>query len=154
MARVVAQAGLEEEARPPLLDAILALSRAHAVELRAPEPARGADEENAVGMILDHLDAICIAVRETPGRVRRSGQRNVVVACRGRRAKVLGRVCMNMCVVDVSDIPGVKPEDEVVLLGHQGRDRISAEEAAGRLDTINYEVVTRINPSLPRRLIR
>ncbi len=75
------------------------------------------------------------------------------VLIRGRRAKVLGRVCMNMCVVDVSGIPGVRSEDEVVLLGRQGRDRISAEELAGKLNTINYEVVTRINPSLPRRLV-
>jgi len=76
------------------------------------------------------------------------------VLIRGRRARILGRVCMNMCVVDVSGIPGVGPEDEVVLLGRQGRERVSAEEVAGRIDTINYEVVTRINPMLPRRTVK
>jgi len=76
------------------------------------------------------------------------------VLIRGRRAKILGRVCMNMCVVDVSGVKGVKPEDEVVLLGRQGRDRISAEEFAGRIHSINYEAVTRINSTLPRRLVK
>jgi alanine racemase len=72
------------------------------------------------------------------------------VLIRGKRCKIIGRVCMNMCVVDVTDVPGVKPEDEVVLLGAQRRQMITAEEIAAKLDTINYEVVTRINPLLPR----
>ncbi|MFC1638776.1 alanine racemase [Patescibacteria group bacterium] len=75
------------------------------------------------------------------------------VLIRGRRAKVLGRVCMNMCLVDVTDIRGVRAEDEVVLLGKQGRERISVEEFADRIGTINYEVVTRINPLAPRALV-
>lgn len=75
------------------------------------------------------------------------------VLIRGQRAKVLGRICMNMCVVDVTDIPGVRLEDEVVLLGAQGREAVTADEIAAKLGTINYEVVARINPELPRRLI-
>lgn len=76
------------------------------------------------------------------------------VLVRGRRAKVLGRVCMNMCVVDVTDVPGVRAEDEVVLIGRQGKDAVAAEDVAGAVGTINYEVVTRINPLLPRLLTR
>jgi alanine racemase len=72
------------------------------------------------------------------------------VLVRGKRAKVLGRVCMNMCVIDVTDIPGVKTEDEVVLIGAQGREVITAEEVAAHVGTINYEIVTRINPLIPR----
>lgn len=75
------------------------------------------------------------------------------VLVRGRRAKVLGRVCMNMMMVDVSAIPGVRMGDEAVLLGRQGRGEIGADEIAGRMGTINYEVVTRINPTLPRILV-
>jgi alanine racemase len=60
---------------------------------------------------------------------------------------------MNMFMVDVTDIPGVRPEDEVVLLGRQKREAVSAEELAGHLDTINYEVVTRVNPRLPRVIV-
>lgn len=75
------------------------------------------------------------------------------VLIRGRRAPIRGRVCMNICVADVTDIPGVKLEDEVVLLGSQGRERISAEQLAAWIGTINYEVVTRINPLLPRVVV-
>jgi alanine racemase len=75
------------------------------------------------------------------------------VLVRGKSAKVLGRVCMNMFVVDVTDIPGVRVEDEVVLIGKQGKDAISAEDLASSIGTINYEVVTRINPLIPRVLV-
>ena len=72
---------------------------------------------------------------------------------RGRRAPVRGRVCMNMIMVDVTSIPAAKLEDEAVLLGRQGEDLISAETLAGRIGTINYEVVARINPLLPRIVV-
>ncbi len=75
------------------------------------------------------------------------------VLIRGKRAKVLGRVCMNMTVVDVTDIPDAADGDEVVLLGRQGTESISADELARKLGTITYEVVTRINPLLPRIIV-
>ncbi len=68
----------------------------------------------------------------------------------GRRCPVLGRVAMNMFAVDLSAVPEVKTEDEVVLLGGQGQERIDAEEIATKLGTINYEVTSRICPLLPR----
>ena len=75
------------------------------------------------------------------------------VLVRGVRCSVLGRVAMNMFAVDLSAVPNAQAEDEVVLLGDQGTDRISAEEVALRLGTINYEVTTRITPLLPRRVV-
>lgn len=75
------------------------------------------------------------------------------VLVRGRRAPVRGRVCMNICMVDVTDIPGVGLEDEVVLIGRQEDERIAAEQVAAWCGTISYEVVSRINPALPRRVI-
>ncbi|MFH1047706.1 MAG: alanine racemase [Patescibacteria group bacterium] len=75
------------------------------------------------------------------------------VLVRGQRAKVLGRICMNMFVVDVTDVDGAVAGDEVVLLGSQGDETITAEELAAKIGTINYEVVTRINPLLPRILV-
>jgi alanine racemase len=75
------------------------------------------------------------------------------VLVRGQRAKVLGRVCMNMMMVDVTGINGVRTGEEVVLLGRQGGETISAEELAEHIGTINYEVVTRINPLLPRNIV-
>lgn len=67
-----------------------------------------------------------------------------------KRCKVLGRVCMNMIVVDVTDLPKIELEDEVILLGRRGREEVSAEDLAQKIGTINYEVVTRINPLIPR----
>jgi len=75
------------------------------------------------------------------------------VLVRGRRAPVRGRICMNMCMVDVTDIPGVELEDEAVLLGSQGAERISAEQLADWCGTISYEIVARIHPSLPRVVV-
>ncbi len=68
----------------------------------------------------------------------------------GRVAPVVGRVAMNMCMVDVTDIPGTAVGDEAVIIGRQGERAITAEDVADLLDTINYEVVTRISPSVPR----
>jgi alanine racemase len=75
------------------------------------------------------------------------------VLVRGRRAPVLGRICMNLCMVDLTDVPGAKLEEEVVLLGTSGEERISAETLAEWSGTINYEAVTRISPFLPRKVV-
>ncbi len=72
---------------------------------------------------------------------------------RGHRAKILGRVCMNMCVIDATDVPGIRIEDEVTLIGRSGKEVITTEDLAGATGTINYEIVTRINPLIPRVLV-
>ncbi len=74
------------------------------------------------------------------------------VLVRGRRAPVRGRICMNLCMVDLTDVPGPKLEEEVVLLGRSGDEQISAETMAEWSGTINYEVVTRISSLLPRKV--
>ena len=71
---------------------------------------------------------------------------------RGKKAPVIGRVCMNMIMVDVTHIPDAKLEDEAVLIGMQGKEKITAEEIADLSQTINYEVTTRINERIPRIL--
>jgi alanine racemase len=68
----------------------------------------------------------------------------------GKRCRVLGRVSMNMFVVDATSARGAKEGDEVVLLGPQGKDRITAEELGEWEGTINYEATTRISSLLPR----
>jgi alanine racemase len=72
------------------------------------------------------------------------------VLIRGQRAPIVGRVCMDQFVVKVSHIPDVQQHDEVVLLGRQGGDEISAEEVATWAETINYEVTTSILPRVTR----
>ncbi|NTV38140.1 MAG: hypothetical protein HGA82_03020 [Anaerolineales bacterium] len=72
------------------------------------------------------------------------------VLIRGRRAPILGRVCMDQFVVDVSGIPEVLQDDEVVLIGQQGQAHIRAEEVALLAGTINYEVTTSLLPRVAR----
>jgi alanine racemase len=75
------------------------------------------------------------------------------VLIKGQRAPIRGRVCMNVCMADITDIKGVKLEDEVVLIGRQGKEQITAEQLAQWIGTISYEVVTRINPALTRVVV-
>lgn len=72
------------------------------------------------------------------------------VLIRGYRAPIVGRICMNICMVDVTDIPGVVEGDEVVLMGRQGEEYVSADELAEKIGTINYEIITRIPMHIPR----
>jgi alanine racemase len=72
----------------------------------------------------------------------------------GQRAPIVGRVCMDQFVVDVSRIPGVAEGDEVVLIGSQGDERITPEEVAGLAGTINYEVTTGLLQRIPRLFLR
>ncbi len=73
------------------------------------------------------------------------------VLIHGQRAPIRGRVSMDQIVVDVTHIPDVALGDEVVVLGAQGADRITAEEIARWTDTIPYEVLTSIHMQIPRR---
>jgi alanine racemase len=68
----------------------------------------------------------------------------------GRRAPIVGRVCMDLTMLDVGHIDDVRVEDEVVLIGSQGDEVISTDEVAAQLNTINYEVVTALMARVPR----
>ena len=72
------------------------------------------------------------------------------VLVRGKRAKVLGRVSMDMIVIDVTNILRVKIGDEVVLIGRSGKEEITASELAQHADTSAYEILTRLNPLMKR----
>jgi len=72
------------------------------------------------------------------------------VLVRGRRARILGRVCMDQIMVDVTDIPDAQAGDEVVLLGAQGDEMIDADEMAAWLGTISYEVICSPSARVPR----
>lgn len=81
------------------------------------------------------------------------------VLVNGERAPVVGRVCMDQSMIDVTDIcrggaGGVQPGDVAVLIGAQGKGCITADEVAAHLGTINYEVLTQISARLPRLFIQ
>lgn len=75
------------------------------------------------------------------------------VLIRGQRAPVVGAVCMDMCMVDVSHIEDAALHDEVVLLGCQGDQQISARELAERIGTIPYEIFTSVGARVPRVVV-
>ncbi len=103
------------------------------------------------------------------GRVKRNGQMAVLpvgywhglpwslsgkgeVLVRGRRAKILGRVSMDLTVVDVDRIP-CRPGDEVTLIGRDGREEIFAWDMADKAGSMAYEIVTRLNPLIEKVIV-
>ena len=68
----------------------------------------------------------------------------------GQRVPIVGRVCMDLTMLDVGGISGVALEDEVVVFGDPGNGAVTADEIAASLDTINYEVVSTITGRVPR----
>jgi alanine racemase len=85
------------------------------------------------------------------GVPRRLGELGAEVLIGGVRRPMRGVVTMDQLVVEVTDGPPVEVGDEVVLLGEQGEDRVTADEWAGLLGTISYEVLCSFGPRLPRR---
>ena len=71
------------------------------------------------------------------------------VLVKGRRAPLAGRVCMDMLMADITDIPGVTLDDEVVLMGAQGDERITPDELAALAETIPYEIMLGFSARIP-----
>jgi alanine racemase len=75
------------------------------------------------------------------------------VLVRGRRTPIVGRVCMDLCMVDVTDVPGVEVGDEVVLIGRQGSEVQDAHQLAALQSTIAYDVLCAIGARVPRVVV-
>ena len=71
----------------------------------------------------------------------------------GQRVPVIGRVCMDMTMVDVTDVRGATIGDEAILIGQQGSERITAADLAAWQQTIPYEILCAIGPRVPRRYL-
>jgi alanine racemase len=93
-----------------------------------------------------------IPVGYADGYSRALGNRSRV-AIRGRYAPVVGRVCMNILMADVTDIRDVRIGDEALLLGGAGESAVQAEELAELSGTINYEFLARLAPTIPRLVV-
>jgi len=72
---------------------------------------------------------------------------------KGKRVPVVGRVCMDLTMLDLTDVAPVSLGDEVVLLGSHGKERISAEEMAEKIGTISYEIFCAVSSRVPRIVI-
>jgi alanine racemase len=90
-----------------------------------------------------------LAAGYADGLDRRLGNRFSLLV-RGERAPLVGRISMDQSVLDVTEIPGVEPGDEVVILGAQGSETITAFDHADSAGTIPWEVFTRIAARVAR----
>jgi alanine racemase len=72
------------------------------------------------------------------------------VLIRGKRAPIVGKVCMDFTMVDVTEIPNVSLGDEVILMGKQGKEQITVEEIAKKINSISYEVLCLVGKRVPR----
>ncbi len=70
---------------------------------------------------------------------------------RGKRVKIVGKICMDQLMVDVTEVEAVASGDEAVLIGKQGEEEITSDEIAERLNTINYEIVCAISSRVIRK---
>lgn len=75
------------------------------------------------------------------------------ILIKGKRAPIRGRICMNLTMVDITDIPGVKVYDTVTIIGTDGKEQITADTHAGWCQSINYEVLSRLSPLIPRQVV-
>ncbi len=84
----------------------------------------------------------------------RSLSENAKIIVNGKFASILGRICMDQCMIDVTDIENVKTGDEVIILGGEGDLKFNADDMAEALGTINYEILCRIKSRIPRVYIK
>lgn len=104
--------------------------------------------------IADHtMKVATVNVGYSDGVFRNLANKGEVII-RDQRCKIVGRVCMNMIMVDVTDVQGVTIEDEVILFGKSANQFISIDEVAEWAGTISYEIVCRTGYSVPRVYVR
>ncbi len=77
-----------------------------------------------------------------------SGKIDVLI--RGKRAHQIGRICMDMCMVDLTDIPDAQTGDVVTVFGRDGKEFISVVDLANKADTISWELLCAVSPRVPR----
>ena len=104
---------------------------------------------NGIFVATEPMRLALVAAGYADGLDRRLGNRFSLLV-RGARAPLIGRVSMDQSVLDVTEISGVEPGDEVVLIGAQGSETLSAFDHANAAQTIPWEVFTRIGPRVPR----
>ena len=131
----------------PALSPALAL-RARVVSVRRVPPGAGAGYGLAFRALRSTRLAV-VAIGYADGWPRAAGEGHGHVLLHGKRAPIVGRVCMDQLLVDATDA-GAAVGDVATLLGTDGQERITAEEAAGAAGTIAHELLCRIGPRVPR----
>jgi alanine racemase len=140
--------GLQPSPDSPLPEGFIpALSwKTHLVSLKTLPPGHGVSY-NFQYFTQKNERIGAIAIGYADGFRRRAGN---IVLVRGKRVPVVGAVCMDQCMVQLDDVPEARLQDEVVLIGRQGDEMISADELAKDWGTINYEVLCGLADRVPR----
>ena len=121
---------------------------AHVVHVQEPEMNRGVSY-GATFVVDRPMRIATVSIGYADGYPRLlSGKGWVLI--HGKKAPILGRVCMDQMMVDVTDIPDVRVEDPVTLIGRDGEEEIRVEDLSDLVGTINYEFVCGISPRVPR----
>ena len=102
---------------------------------------------------LKDMDIAVLPVGYYEGYPRLASDRGSFVLIKGKRCPVVGRICMNMMMIDVSHVPEVETNDVVTLIGTDGEETIDAGTLGDWAETIHYEILTCLNPKIPRRII-
>jgi alanine racemase len=138
---------LPESVPAPTLQPVLSL-RSTIAHLRTVEPG-GTVSYNRTFVAKRRSRIAVLPIGYADGYSRRLSNRGLVLI-QGQRAPVVGLVCMDMVMVDVTEVPGTHVGDEVILIGRQGQETIWADELAEWTDTIPYEILCAIGPRVPR----
>lgn len=132
---------------PPDLRPVLSLHTVVA-HLRTVQPGEGVSYNHT--FVAKRRSTIAVLpIGYADGYSRQLSNRGAVLI-RGQRAPIVGLVCMDMTMIDVTDVPDVQIGDEVVLIGRQGQAALWADQVAEWADTIPYEVLCAIGPRVPR----
>jgi alanine racemase len=122
--------------------------RTRVLQLRRLPPGYGVGYDQTFVTERDSLIAT-LPIGYADGYARALSNRGEVLV-RGRRARVVGRISMDLTMIDVTEVPGVELGDEVVLWGKQGEGEIRVDEVAAWAETISYELLTTVGRRIPR----
>ena len=134
----------------PLTPAMRLVSRVSYVKMLPP----GREISYGGTFVTERPTAVATVPAGYADGYRRSLSGRFYVLIRGRRAPILGRICMDQLMVDVTDIPGVQAGDTVTLIGKDGDETISMEQIAAAAGSFNYEFACGISRRVPRVYLR
>jgi alanine racemase len=138
---------LPDSVTAPALQPVLSL-RTTVAQVRTVDPG-GTVSYNRTFVAKRQSRIAVLPVGYADGYNRRLSNRGMVLV-NGQRVPVVGLVCMDMMMIDVTAVPHTRGGDEVVLIGRQGQEAIWADEIADWTDTIPYEILCAIGPRVPR----
>jgi alanine racemase len=87
------------------------------------------------------------------GYPRLAGENKAHVLLQGSRCQIIGRICMNMMMIDVSHLDNVLPGEEVILIGQDGDEILSGADLGDKSRTIDYEILSRLHPDIPKKIL-